>query len=99
MGVLSALRTSVFGPKTVQLCDITNPCPNCDATGVKAEMYLDSDGNPEMMVVKCPKCGPVKKLYAGHRNRPQPRFEKSFWEWRTGDEANLKKVTSKKKEV
>ena len=94
MSVLGQLRDNIFGPRSVQIAQMTNPCPACDAPGVVAEMYLDSDGQPDMMVIKCQKCGPVKNLYPGHR-RPQPRFEKNFWE-ATHGEFNKKRLVSKK---
>jgi RNase P subunit RPR2 len=97
--ILDQLKKSVFGPKTVQVCDMTNPCPNCDGPGCKAEVYLDSDGMAEMMSIKCPKCGPVKTLYAG-RFRPEPRFQKDFFAWRAGaDKDDMKKITTQKREV
>ena len=97
--ILDSVR-NMFGPKTVQVCDVTNPCPNCDSLGVKMEVYLDSDGVAEMLVMKCPKCGPVKKLFQGHRMRPEPRFQKEFFEWRAGaDKDDMKKITTQKREV
>lgn len=85
MSVFSETKRLLFGPKTVFVCKITNPCPVCEGTEVISEMYVDSDGQPEMMVVKCQKCGPIKNLYAGHRMRPQPRFERNYAEALIGE--------------
>jgi hypothetical protein len=82
--ILNQIRHAVFGPKTVEICDVTNPCPVCEGPGVKMEVYLDSDGIAEMLVMKCPKCGPVKHLFQGYRMRPQPRFERNYAEALTG---------------
>lgn len=84
MSRLQAIKDSIFGPRTVQIAQITNPCDICESLDVVAEMYLDSDGQPDLMVINCPKCGPIKKLYPGHRNRPQPRFESMYAEALTG---------------
>ena len=93
MGKLQAIKDSIFGPRTIQVAQITNPCDICESPNVVAEMYLDSDGQPDLMVVKCPKCGPIKKLYPGYRNRPQPRFERNYAEALTGQ---FQKPKSKK---
>ena len=86
MSLISGLTSKIFGPHTVEVCKMTNPCVICDSKDVTAEAYLDSDGEAEMLVIKCPKCGPIKNLYRGRKgNRPEPRFERNYAEWLTGD--------------
>jgi hypothetical protein len=88
MSILSQVRHTLFGPKTVHLNKLTNPCPMCGNGNCDLEVHLDSDGIAEMLVCKCPTCGPFKELYAGYRNRPQPKYERAFWQWRTGKDKN-----------
>ena len=78
------LKRKIFGPKTIFMCKITNPCGICQSPDCHIEMYVDSDNLPEMMVVKCPTCGPLKTLTAGRYMRPEPRFERNYAEWLTG---------------
>jgi RNase P subunit RPR2 len=65
-----------MGAKTVTVEQIANPCQQCGAPQI-GKMHLDSDGRPEMMVVRCLKCGAQKRLYAGRR---EPRYKKSLLE-------------------
>ena len=85
MRTIADLGRKIFGPRTVEVCKMTNPCFVCDSLEMIAEAYLDSDGEAELLVIKCPKCGPIKKLYRGMRGRPEPRYERNYAEWLTGD--------------
>jgi phage FluMu protein Com len=62
----------VLGAKTIQLVKSSNPCPFCDNNDCHFQVHLDSYGNAEMLVLKCPKCGEVKRLYQGRR---APRYQ------------------------
>jgi hypothetical protein len=84
MSIVSALSRKLFGPKTIYMSKIKNPCEICQSPDCHIEMYVDSDNLPEMMVVKCPKCGPIKTLTAGRYHRPEPRYERNYAEWLTG---------------
>lgn len=57
--------------RTYRFSRLTNPCPICGGT-----TYLEGHASamkvPEVMVVKCEKCGEIKKLFS---TKPQPRFE------------------------
>lgn len=57
--------------KTLRFAAISNPCPICGGP-TYLEGHLSATKIPEMLVVKCGKCGEIKKLYS---QRPQPRFE------------------------
>lgn len=89
MSVISNVYQRIFGPHTVEVCKMTNPCVICDSKNVIAEAYLDSDGEAEMLVIKCPTCGPIKNLYRGMRGNTlyqrEPRFQRNYAEWLTGE--------------
>lgn len=95
MSILGSIKEKIFGPETVEICSITNPCEICDSACIGL-MHLDSNKQPEMLEIKCPKCGPIKILYAGQpwrRFQPEPRFQRNYAEWLTGD---YRKPTPKK---
>ena len=55
------------GAQTTHIVNCENPCAYCQGpTYIQA--HTDSDGNVEMFVVKCPKCGEIKRLYSKPRN-------------------------------
>ena len=57
--------------KTYRFTASNLPCPICGGT-----TYLEGHASamkvPEVLVVKCPKCGEIKKLFS---TKPQPVFE------------------------
>lgn len=60
-----------MGAKTYRFAQLTNPCPICGGVTF-LEGHVSATKVPEILVVKCPKCGEIKKLFS---TRPQPRFE------------------------
>jgi len=60
--------------KTIEVAQIENPCQQCGGPQV-GKMHFDSDNNPELMSIRCLKCGAQKRLYAGRR---EPRYRRGF---------------------
>lgn len=63
------LRWPIVRMKTVKIADCVNPCHYCEGPTYLAA-HTDSDGVVEMIIVKCQKCGEIKRLY-----RDKPNFE------------------------
>jgi hypothetical protein len=57
--------------KTIRFATLTNPCPICDGL-TYLEGHLSAMKVPEVLVVKCEKCGEIKRLFS---TRPQPIYE------------------------
>ncbi len=64
------------GAKTVAVEQVENPCQRCGG-GQIGKMHFSAEGRPEMMVVRCLKCGAEKRLYSGRR---EPRYAKGYYD-------------------
>lgn len=76
--------------KTIRFAKLSNPCPICEGPTF-LEGHLSASKVPEMIVVKCPKCGEIKKLF---RDKPQPVYEEIHAEAVVGE--NVKRPKQRK---
>lgn len=85
----------ISGAKTYEIMEYAHPCEGClsegiTTTGIKLLVDVNAEGKRERLTVHCPRCGPIKSLYA---ERPQPRYQAAFTEAVTGrDIKRLKEV-------
>jgi DNA-directed RNA polymerase subunit RPC12/RpoP len=57
-------------------------CGLCEQNKMIYQKEVSADGIAEMLVVKCPKCGPIKRLF---NERPSPIFRRLYAEFFTGE--------------
>ena len=93
MSILKKITEWASGAKTIHMGRMTASCPICGNTECYSAMHVSASGAAEMIVIKCPKCGEIKRLYS---HRPEPRFRKQYAEFIIGESKNPPKL---KKEV